>query len=236
MHGLRLIAPHAGISICRVFRCAQCFQATLLGFDVVRSQLLTATMLLALSGVAAGCKAGGSAAPGTAPTINTTTTRTASPQPTKTIIRGFRTLRPGDSETLHGSGGAAMFIKASGPSVSTTRLSPSYGYPPSHGYYVTFRIKIKDVGSTPIIIHRLDFWVKTPGLGRINTNDGTAFVSGSSSQLDTTGRQEADHRLALRIAGPDPDRRRRFLVTLRPPCVQRHRPRLAPPLDKGRMK
>jgi hypothetical protein len=143
-------------------------------------------MLVAVVATVAGCNAGGSTPAGTPPTITTTITKTASPQPTKTVIRGFHTLRPGQSETLQGADGAAMFIKVSGPSVSTTRLSPTYGYAPLHGYYVTFTIKIKDVGTTPIVIKRLDFWVKTPGLGRINTNDGNAFVSGSSRQLDTT--------------------------------------------------
>lgn len=133
----------------------------------------------------AGCGPNSSSPPGS-PVVRTTITKTASPHPTKTVVRSFRLLRTGESETLQSKSGAAMFIKVAGPSVSTTRLSSTYGYPPSHGYFVTFKIKIKDVGSTPIVIQRLDFWVRTPGLGRVNTNDGTAFVSGSPSQLDTT--------------------------------------------------
>jgi hypothetical protein len=117
--------------------------------------------------------------------VQTTITKTASPQPTKTVVRTFQLLHMGEAETLQSKSGA-MYIKVSGPSVSTTRLSATYGYPPSHGYYVTFKIKIKDVGSTPIVIQRLDFWMHTPGLGRINTNEGTSFVSGSPRQLDTT--------------------------------------------------
>jgi hypothetical protein len=153
----------------------------------MRNVMARAAVAAAALAMAAACNSGSSAdGPGTGPTTTTTVTKHASPQPTKTVIRGFHVLTSGQSATLQGAGGAAMFIKVSGPSVSTTRLSPSYGYPPEHGYFITFKIKIKDVGSTAIVIHRLDFWVRTPGLGRINTNDGSAFVSGSPRQLDTT--------------------------------------------------
>lgn len=152
----------------------------------MRSHLLPATAAVAALSLVAGCHAGGSSAPQPGQTVNTEITKHPSPKPTKTIVRGFRTLRSGEAERLQAANGAAMVIKVSGPSVSTTRLSSSYGYPPEHGYYVTFKIRIKDVGPTPIVIQRLDFWVRSSGLGKITTNDGAAPYSGSPSQLDTT--------------------------------------------------
>jgi hypothetical protein len=143
-------------------------------------------------GVLAGCHVGGSSGPDTAPPA-VTVTEHASPQPTRTLLRGFHTLRAGRSATIEGAGGAAMFIKAAGPSVSRNRLSPSYGYAPAHGYYITFKITIKDVGSSPIVIQRLDFWVVVPGLGKINTNEGNAPFSGSPRQLDTTELTSGGH-------------------------------------------
>jgi hypothetical protein len=151
----------------------------------VRSHFASASIAAGALIVLAGCTAG-SSSPQSQPTVQQTITKTAAPKPTKTVVRSFQLLRVGASETLQSKSGAAMFIQASGPSVSTNRLSKTYGYVPSHGYYVTFKIKIKDVGSTPIVIQRLDFWLKTPGLGKITTNDGTAPVSGSPRQLDTT--------------------------------------------------
>ena len=85
-----------------------------------------------------------------------------------------------------GGKGAAALIKVGKPKVSRTRLSPSYGDSPVHGYFVNFPIKILNIGQRPILVNRLDFWVKTPGLGKVNTNEGAAPYSGAPEQLDTT--------------------------------------------------
>lgn len=70
--------------------------------------------------------------------------------------------------------------------MSTTRLSPTYGYPPAHGHYVTFRITIVDTGRVPVAVDPLDFAVRTAGLGRTTTYDGNSPYSGSGDQLDST--------------------------------------------------
>lgn len=79
-----------------------------------------------------------------------------------------------------------MLIRVGKPRVSTTRLSPSYGDNPIHGYFVNFPIKILNIGTRPLILERLDFYVDTPGLGKVNTNEGAAPYSGAPRQLDTT--------------------------------------------------
>lgn len=121
------------------------------------------------------------------PTTTTFITRTATPQPTRTIVKSYPTYQAGQTGTIAvPSQGASLTITAGVPSVSKNRLSPTYGYPPEHGYYVTFPLVIKNTGQAQLLIERLDFYVKTPGLGKITTNDGAAPYSGSPQQLDTT--------------------------------------------------
>jgi hypothetical protein len=115
-----------------------------------------------------------------------TVTHTASPQPTQTRIKGHPTYQAGTTTTIQPQQGVSMTITVGVPSKSKNRLSPNYGYPPEHGYYVTFPLVIKNSGTTPLLIERLDFYVKTPGLGKVTTNDGAAPYSGSPRQLDTT--------------------------------------------------
>jgi len=114
-------------------------------------------------------------------------TKTPSPQPTRTVVKGYPTYRAGKTGMIVvASEGASMTIKAGVPKVSRTRLSPGYGYPPAHGYYVTFPLVITNSGHASLLIERLDFYVKTPGLGKVTTNEGNAPVSGSPQQLDST--------------------------------------------------
>jgi hypothetical protein len=115
-----------------------------------------------------------------------TVTNSAGPQPTKTRIKGHPTYQAGTTTTIQPQAGVSMTITVGVPSKSKNRLSPTYGYSPLHGYYVTFPLKIENTGQTPLLIDRLDFYVKTPGLGKITTNDGNAPYSGSPRQLDTT--------------------------------------------------
>jgi hypothetical protein len=142
-------------------------------------------VLLAAGLAAAGCTSTQTVgAPG--PSTTTTVAHTPKGRATKVILRGFHTLRAGQSGEIIAAHGAEMKIKASIPKASTTRLSPSYGYSPQHGYYVTFRISVANTGSQQLVIERLDFWVNTPGLGKVTTNSGNAPFSGSPTQLDTT--------------------------------------------------
>ncbi|HWB65695.1 MAG TPA: hypothetical protein VG708_02550 [Mycobacteriales bacterium] len=117
----------------------------------------------------------------------TVTTKVTKPGPTKTRIRNYPVLAIGKGATLTASsGGAALSITAGKPSLSTTRLSSSYGYGPEHGHYVTFPLTISDTGRTLIVIERLDFYVEIQGQGKVTTDDGAAPFSGAPTQLDTT--------------------------------------------------
>lgn len=122
---------------------------------------------------------------GPSPTVTVTTTHG-----TKTkaiVIYKFRTLHVGQVAQLGTAGsGAAVLIKIGKPRVATGPLSNDYGYAPAHGYYVNFPIQMFDDGATSVLVNRLDFWVKVPGEGKINTNDGNSPVSGAHQQLDTT--------------------------------------------------
>jgi hypothetical protein len=105
----------------------------------------------------------------------------------RTVVRSHPTYRAGqtgrvDAVREH----AALTIHAGRARRSATRLSPSYGRPPLHGHYVTFRLTVVNTGRVPVLVRRGDFSVRTPGLGRTTTDDGNAPVSGSGSQLDTT--------------------------------------------------
>lgn len=145
----------------------------------------SAAVALAVVALASGCQVGHTT---TEPGPTTTTYITHTPHPHRTtIIKGYRTFGAGTTGSIGvPSQGAAMVITAKVPSVSRNRLSPTYGYPPAHGYYVTFPLIIKNTGQQSLLIERLDFYVKTPGLGKITTNDGNAPYSGSPRQLDST--------------------------------------------------
>ncbi len=140
---------------------------------------------LAVAALSSGCKTGVTTTPG--PTTTTFITHTPGPQPTQTLVKGYPRYQAGRTATIAvPSQGASLTIKAGVPSVSRTRLSSGYGYPPAHGYYVTFPLVINNTGHASLLIERLDFYVKTPGLGKVTTNDGNAPYSGSPQQLDST--------------------------------------------------
>jgi hypothetical protein len=122
------------------------------------------------------------------------------------VHRAYRTLRAGHSGVVRApKQHASLQVSVGVPSVSETRLSPTYGVPPLHGHYVTFRVRVADTGKVAIELRRLDFFVRTPGAGRTTTDDGNAPASGSGSQLDTTelepGQRVADN-LTFDVATP----------------------------------
>jgi hypothetical protein len=82
--------------------------------------------------------------------------------------------------------GVTLRLKASTAQVSRTSLSATYGYPPSHGYYVTFRLTIDNTGRKPVQIGPGNFVVVIPGEGRVTSYDGNGPYSGAHSQLDNT--------------------------------------------------
>jgi hypothetical protein len=113
-------------------------------------------------------------------------TTTASPQPTKTIVHAFRRYDAGQTAAIDAQSGVALTITVSRPSVSTTSLSRSHGYPPQHGYYVTFRLVIRNTGSQPVVVNPRGFVVRIPGQGITTSYDGNSPYSGANRQLDTT--------------------------------------------------
>jgi hypothetical protein len=117
------------------------------------------------------------------PTVTTTSTNHKT---TIVVIHKFKTLKIATAAQIGTAGAnAGELIKIGKPTVSRSRLS-SYADDPEHGYFVTFPIKIYNDGKDPLVVNRLDFWVRVPGEGNINNNDGTAPFSGAHRQLDTT--------------------------------------------------
>lgn len=116
----------------------------------------------------------------------TPTVRSASPAPTITIVRSGRVVRAGVTVPFHAQAGVALKIRATTPSVSTHRLSPSYGYGPAHGYYVTFVVTIANTGSRSVAMGPGDFFVQVSRQGKVTTLMGNSPYSGASAQLDTT--------------------------------------------------
>jgi hypothetical protein len=140
----------------------------------------TVALIAALTMTAAACDSTKNE-PG--PTVTKTTVK----HHTKiVVIKTFKTLKIGQSAQIGTAGSSAgELIKIGKPTVSQTRLS-SYADNPVHGYFVTFPIKIYNDGTSPLVVNRLDVWVKVPGEGVINNNDGAAPFSGAHRQLDTT--------------------------------------------------
>ena len=113
-------------------------------------------------------------------------TASASPQPTKTIVHAFRRYDAGQTAAIDAQSGVALRITVSRPSTSTGSLSRSHGYPPQHGYYVTFRLVVRNTGSQPVVINPRDFVVRIAHHGVVTSYDGNSPYSGASRQLDTT--------------------------------------------------
>jgi len=82
--------------------------------------------------------------------------------------------------------GVVLRLSASVPSSSRTRLSTTHGYPPAHGFYVTFRMTIANLGSKPVMLGPGNFVVVIAHEGRLTSYDGNAPYSGAPAQLDTT--------------------------------------------------
>ncbi|MDQ1748423.1 MAG: hypothetical protein QOD07_2686 [Frankiaceae bacterium] len=109
-----------------------------------------------------------------------------SPAPTITVIRTGRVVRAGTTVPFQAQAGVSLRIRASKPSLSRRRLSSSYGYAPSRGYYVTFLVTMVNTGRRPIDIGPGDFFVQVSRQGKVTTLMGNAPYSGASAQLDAT--------------------------------------------------
>ena len=113
-------------------------------------------------------------------------TTSVSPQPTRTILHAFRRYDAGQTATINAQSGVGLRLTVSKPSTSTSSLSRSHGYPPQHGYYLTFRLVIRNTGSQPVVINPRDFVVHIPHQGAVTSYDGNSPYSGANRQLDTT--------------------------------------------------
>lgn len=133
--------------------------------------------------VAAGTMAcAGSGTPQTQPSAPAATT----PAPVRTIVKNSRVVAAGRAVPFAAQRGVTLRLKASEPKVSRTSLSSNYGYPPSHGYYVTFALTIVNTGRKPVQIGPANFVLTVPGQGRVTSYDGNGPYSGAHAQLDPT--------------------------------------------------
>ena len=125
----------------------------------------------------------------TLPPIVTTPTA----QPTRTIVHAFHRYAAGQTADIEAQAGVSLRVTVSKPSVSRTSLSHSHGYPPQHGYYLTFHLDIVDTGRQPVVVSPRDFVVVMPHQGKVTSYDGNSPYSGASRQLDTTELEPGDH-------------------------------------------
>lgn len=119
-----------------------------------------------------------------------------SPRPVRTLIHAFHRYDAGQTAALDAQQGVSLRITVAKPSTSRTRLSSSYGYPPQHGYYLTFRISLVNTGSEPVELGPHNFVVVIPGQGTVTSYDGNSPYSGASRQLNTTELEPGDHETA----------------------------------------
>lgn len=118
--------------------------------------------------------------------VPASTSATPVPQVTRTIVRNTRVYRVGHPAPVAGQSGVSLRVTVDRPSVSRTRLSSSYGYPPSHGYYLTFPVTIVNTGDRPVTVQPQEFVVRIAGQGRVTSYDGSSPYSGASRQLNAT--------------------------------------------------
>jgi hypothetical protein len=118
---------------------------------------------------------------------------TVSPHPTHTVVHAFHRYTAGQSADLQAQAGVSLRVTVSPPSVSTTSLSSSHGYPPRHGYYLTFHLSVVNTGSQPVELSPGDFVVRIPHQGTVTSYDGNSPYSGANRQLDTTELEPGNH-------------------------------------------
>lgn len=118
---------------------------------------------------------------------------TTTPQPTRTIVHAFPRYAAGQTADIEAQAGVSLRVTVSKPVISRTSLSHSHGYPPQHGYYLTFHLDIADTGSQPVVLSPRDFVVRMPHQGTVTSYDGNSPYSGASKQLDTTELEPGGH-------------------------------------------
>ena len=139
---------------------------------------------LALAALTVACA--GTTARDDAPRDGASGSSRATPGPTRTIIHGARVYPAGERAELSAQAGVVVTLTAARPTLSRSRLSASYGYPPANGYYVTFRMTVANIGRRTIALSPRDFFVRISDGARVTTYDGNAPYSGAARQLDQT--------------------------------------------------
>ena len=160
---------------------------------MIRRLLAVAILALLASGAAVAASGMPAKHVTAAPTPTPTPKRTTPPpktrpRPVRTVVVSGPTLQAGQTGIVSNPAqGMSLRLTAARPSISRTRLSSSYGYPPEHGFYVTFTMTVVNHGSQPLRIGPLDFFTQVPAGGRkTTTEDGAAPYSGASAQFDNT--------------------------------------------------
>jgi hypothetical protein len=115
-----------------------------------------------------------------------------SPQPTRALVHAFHHYVAGQTARIEAQSGVSLRLSVSRPAASTTSLSSSHGYPPQHGYYLTFHLAVTNTGTQPVVIGPRDFVVHMPGQGTVTSYDGNSPYSGANKQLDTTELEPGD--------------------------------------------
>jgi hypothetical protein len=133
----------------------------------------------------AGCAGPSGRSPSTSP-LASSAGRSQPPAPVRTIVRNSRVVPAGRSADVTAQDGIAVRLTVSKPSLSRTRLSSSYGYPPARGYYVTFHIAVVNTGTQTVALGPSNFYVRTSRQARVTSYDGNSPYSGASRQLDRT--------------------------------------------------
>jgi hypothetical protein len=144
-----------------------------------------AGVVIVLAALAVGCAGPSGSPPSGGPSV-TAPAGSGTPVPVRTIVRNRRVLPAGRSADVTAQHGIAVRLTVSKPSVSRTRLSSSYGYPPAHGYYVTFDITIVNTGVQTVALGPANFFVRTSRQSHVTSYDGNSPYSGASRQLDQT--------------------------------------------------
>ena len=127
------------------------------------------------------------------PPSSTPSAGTPTPAPARTIVVDTRVVPAGTGVAVPAQRGVGLRLRVASPTFRRTSLAASYGYPPQHGYYATFRVIATNTGRRTITIGPGNFFVRIRDhRARITSYDGNAPYSGAPRQLDTTALAPGD--------------------------------------------
>jgi hypothetical protein len=96
---------------------------------------------------------------------------------------------------VHDPSSGSITVRATGPKASRGKLG-SYGYPPQNGYYLVFRVTLKNDTSGQLQVSPLDFIADVGAAKHVTVHDGNSKYSGAGPQLDPTFLAPGEHRTA----------------------------------------